>query len=167
MTLIRRHALLVAAALGLAFAAAACGGGSGSSSPAGSGTDGGTVNVASTDLGDVLVDAQGLTLYLFEADTGGTSTCTGSCADEWPPVTSARAPTAGPGVDGGKLGTVERPDGTAQVTYADHPLYRFSGDTSPGDVNGEASDAFGAEWYAVSSNGRAVKQKTGGSYGGY
>ncbi len=164
MTLIRRHALL-AAALALALAASACGGGSGSSS-AGSGTNGGTVNVASTDLGDVLVDAQGLTLYLFEADTGGTSTCTGACADQWPPVTAAGAPTAGSGVDGGKLSTVERPDGTAQVTYADHPLYRYSGDTSPGDVNGEASDAFGAEWYAVSSDGSAVEQKTGGSQGG-
>ena len=122
--------------------------------------------MASTDLGDVLVDAQGLTLYLFEADTGGTSTCTGACADEWPPVTAAGTPTAGPDIDGEKLGTVERSDGTAQVTYADHPLYRYSGDTGPGDVNGEGSDAFGAEWYAVSSDGSAVEQKTGGSQGG-
>jgi len=73
----------------------------------------------------VLTNAKGRTLYWFAPDTSATSKCTGSCAAYWPPVTGD--PEAGPGVPG-KLGTITRPGGDAQVTYNGHPLYTYIGD---------------------------------------
>jgi len=150
----------------LALAAAACGGaGSGGSTPTAT-PGGGTVQLAGTGLGSVLVDKQGMTVYLFEGDTGGSSMCSGQCATNWPPLTVSGMPTAGNGLDTAKLSTTTRPDGTKQVTYNGHPLYLFSGDSKAGQTNGEGLNAFGAEWYAVSSTGSTVeKQAVGG--GGY
>jgi predicted lipoprotein with Yx(FWY)xxD motif len=158
-----RSPLLLVVAVLAALALAACGGGSDdSSAPA---EPAGTINVAETDLGEILVGADGLTLYLFAADEGGQSSCTGACADNWPPVTIDGSPTAGDDVDSSKLGTASREDGTTQVTYNGHPLYRFSGDEQPGDTNGqEVDDA----WYAVTPDGDAAEgQKVGGYGGGY
>ena len=67
-----------------------------------------------------------MTLYLFKADEGSTSTCYDDCA-AWPPL-EADAPTGGDGIDAGLLGTTERDDGTTQVTYAGHPLYYYAAD---------------------------------------
>jgi len=103
------------------------------------------VSTASGQLGEHLVGPNGHTLYLFEKDTGSTSTCTGACAAAWPPLVTTGAPTAGGAADADLLGTTKRPDGTMEVTYNGHPLYYFSGDAAPGDTAGQEVDAFGAE----------------------
>ncbi len=169
----------IAAIAALALTAAACGG-SGTTPPSTSGGGGagttastsGTVALAKTGIGDVLVDEKGMTVYLFEKDSNGKSACSGACAELWPPLTIAGSPTAGSGIDSAKLGTTTRPDGTTQVTYNGHPLYLFSADRKPGDTNGEGLDDFGAEWYAVSAKGDSVEADSGnsgsgGGYGGY
>jgi len=106
--------------------------------------------------GMALVDEEGKTLYLWEADKNGTSTCTGPCAAAWPPVTTSGAPLAGSGVDKALLGTVKRADGTEQVTYNGHPLYYFVGDTAAGTAKGQGSKAFGASWYVVNAKGSKI-----------
>jgi predicted lipoprotein with Yx(FWY)xxD motif len=101
-------------------------------------------------LGNILVDSNGMTLYLFLKDNGTTTACTGTCAQNWPALTSA-SPSAGSGADATILGTV--PD-TNQVTYHGHLLYTFAKDKNPGDVNGEG---LLNAWYAVSPTGEAVQ----------
>jgi predicted lipoprotein with Yx(FWY)xxD motif len=103
-----------------------------------------------------LVDEDGKTLYLFEADKTSTSTCAGPCAAAWPPVTTNGAPQAGSGVDKSLLGTVKRDDGTEQVTYNGHPLYYFVGDTAAGMAKGQGSKAFGASWYVLNAKGSKI-----------
>lgn len=125
-----------------------------SSTTTASGSASGTsVAVGTTSLGQVIVDDKGFTLYLFEKDTGPTSTCVDACAKAWPPATVTGSPTAGTGVTGA-LTTTTRPDGTTQIVLAGHPLYRFAADTAPGDVNGQG---VGGTWYAVSPSGEAVE----------
>jgi predicted lipoprotein with Yx(FWY)xxD motif len=97
-----------------------------------------------------------MTLYLFEKDTGMKSTCDGSCAKFWPPVTTTGAAKAGSGLDAGKLGTTARSDGETEVTYNGHPLYYYAGDKQPGDTTGEGLNAFGALWYVLSPVGKEV-----------
>jgi predicted lipoprotein with Yx(FWY)xxD motif len=104
----------------------------------------------------MLADAEGRTLYLWEADQGDQSACDGPCAQAWPPLTTDGKPAAGEGVDAGLLGTSKRADGTLGVTYAGHPLYYFSGDQAAGDVNGKGSDGFGAKWWPVAADGAAI-----------
>jgi predicted lipoprotein with Yx(FWY)xxD motif len=95
-----------------------------------------------------------LTVYLFEADRGQGSSCTGACAGVWPPVTGK--PTASGSASSADLGTMKRADGTTQVTYKGHPLYLYVKDKDDGDAYGEAVKSFGAEWYALSSSGKKV-----------
>ena len=125
-----------------------------------------TVDTANTGLGDVLVDSQGRTLYLFLKDTGTTSECSGECATDWPPATTKGTPTAGTGADESMVGTTTRSDGTTQVTYNGHPVYRFEGDKKAGDTNGEGLVAFGAAWYALSPAGQEVTGSGSSSSGG-
>jgi predicted lipoprotein with Yx(FWY)xxD motif len=113
-----------------------------------------TVAVAETDLGDVLVDQDGMTLYVFDNDEGGESACYDDCAANWPPVVVEDAADAGDGADAGLLGTTERTDGTTQVTYNDKPLYYWVGDDAPGDTEGQA---VGDVWWAVAPDGDAVR----------
>jgi predicted lipoprotein with Yx(FWY)xxD motif len=115
-----------------------------------------TVDLHDSSLGKIIVDAQGRTLYLFEADKGGKSNCDGSCATVWPPLLSKGAPQADMGASGNLLGTTTRGDGTTQVTYGGHPLYYFAGDKAPGDVTGQDIDQFGAKWYVVGTNGKKI-----------
>ena len=105
------------------------------------------------DLGMVVVDSKGFTLYDFHKDEGGKPTCYGACAEAWPPLLTTGAPTPGNGAKASLLGTVERTDGTTQVTYAGHPLYTFVGDKKPGEGTGNDSKAFGGQWYALLGNG--------------
>jgi predicted lipoprotein with Yx(FWY)xxD motif len=151
----------------LAVAVAGCGGGSGggaygASSPSApatapsSGGNGPSVKLASSKLGKVLVDAQGRTLYLFEADKGPMSACDGACASVWPPLTTTGKPTAGPGVMASKLGTTKRSDGATEVTYNGHPLYTYAGDSTPGQTSGQGLDDYGAEWYVLSAGGNKI-----------
>ena len=103
--------------------------------------------------GKFLADGQGRALYLFEADKGSTSTCSGACASAWPPVTASTMPMAGGGVSQSLLGTTKRADGTEQLTYNGHPLYYYVGDTGPGTAKGQGSKDFGASWYVLSAKG--------------
>jgi predicted lipoprotein with Yx(FWY)xxD motif len=114
----------------------------------------GTVNLGDTSLGSILVDAEGMTLYIFTNDTGGTSSCYDDCASAWPPLLSTADPVAGEGVDATKLGTTERTDGAMQVTYAGMPLYTFASDTAAGDTTGQG---VGTKWYVVDAAGTVIK----------
>ena len=176
---IPRFALLAAATLAVGIAVAGCGGSSSSSAaPASGGTNalsgssggygygggGGsssatavTLKAVSSPLGTILVDQDGKTLYLFEADSKNKSNCSGGCLNLWPPVMANGKATAGSGVTAGMIGTAT---GSSQVTYAGHPLYWFSGDTNAGDTNGQGLDDFGGEWYAISPAGAAVKSQS-------
>jgi predicted lipoprotein with Yx(FWY)xxD motif len=87
-------------------------------------------------LGDLLVDAKGMTLYVYSKDTAGISNCTGGCLASWPALVATADMMAGAGVPG-KLGEITRADGTKQVTYNDMPLYYFAGDKAPGDTTGQ------------------------------
>ena len=167
-----RHVLARAGRLRLAgpigaFAlfAAACGtaaygpatGGYGAQTPATGGTAAAiTVKATSTRLGTLLTDSQGKTLYLFEKDQPGVSTCTGTCLGVWPAFTATGAIVAGPGVTTSMLSTIQRSDGSSEVTYNGHPLYYYVGDRNPGDANGQGLNQFGASWYVVSPNGGKV-----------
>ncbi len=135
----------------------AYGGGESSKASPGSGGEAGSAAVVSLggvpELGMVLVDSSGMTLYDFHKDQGATSSCYGACAQAWPPLLTAGEPRAGGGASASKLGTSERRDGTTQVTYAGHPLYTFVQDRKPGEANGNDVSAFGAEWYALKGNG--------------
>ena len=114
---------------------------------------GATIQTARTSLGMVLTNGKGMTVYLFEADTGPKPTCYGACAKAWPPVLTTGSPAAGPGAKASLLGTTKRTDGTTQVTYAGHPLYFFIASTKPGQVNGQGVNNFGAHWDAVKPSG--------------
>lgn len=164
---------LAAAALSLAalaLIAAGCGGSSSSQpskTPASnSGSSSGTATTISAasdpELGMVLVDSEGFTVYSFAKDKGTTSSCYGACAEAWPPVTATGKPDAGEGAMSADLGTTRRKDGTLQVTYAGHPLYTFVEDRSPGEANGNGSTAFGGEWNALDESGSAVAASAGG-----
>lgn len=90
------------------------------------------------------------TLYTFSRDSAGASACTGACADAWAPLLTSSTPVAGPGVDAGKLGTVQRADGSFQITYAGHPLYLFSRalDTT---TDGDGITAFGGQFHSIAA----------------
>jgi predicted lipoprotein with Yx(FWY)xxD motif len=144
----------------IALAVAACGSsGHANAAPAAPTTISGqpaTVGVTSTSLGQVLVDSQGRTLYLFQKDAGTTSTCTGPCATAWPPLRASGQPVVGKGANSALIGTTPRSDGAAQITYNGHPVYLFIKDQKPGDTNGEGANAFGASWFALSPAGNQV-----------
>jgi predicted lipoprotein with Yx(FWY)xxD motif len=164
----RRAAPLLAAAVIAALALAGCGGGSSSSAttstaakttstlpapkPPPPNAEEGTVFVSlgsATGLGEVLVDSEGHTLYAFSG-----AHCEGACAKAWPPLLDETGePQPSNGTAAARLGTVQRPDGTTQVTYAGHPLYAFGGDKAPGEANGDAQSAFGGTWTALKGSG--------------
>ena len=123
-----------------------------------------TVRVAQSNLGRILVDNRGRTLYLFAMDTGGKSSCNGACAAAWPPLIASGKPRAKAGARRSLLGRTRRMDGRWQVTYNHHPLYTFYKDTARGQTNGQGIDAFGAKWWAVSPAGAKIVQTdmTGG-----
>jgi predicted lipoprotein with Yx(FWY)xxD motif len=164
--------IMVAAAALTAVSLSACGGGSATSSnpSKASGDTAETVDVATSSLGNILVDSRGRTLYLFKKDSGPRSTCFGACATNWPPLRASGKPTVGTGVSASRIATVARSDGGRQVTYGGHPLYLFAGDSKSGDTNGQGVDAFGAAWLALSAAGNAVTTQpsaTGGGGGAY
>jgi predicted lipoprotein with Yx(FWY)xxD motif len=169
--MIRRKTLsLLAAGAAVALVAlaiAGCGGGEDQATAASSASkpNGGSATIGVSQvagLGKILVDSDGRSVYLFEKDTGPTSTCFAACASAWPPVTVKGMPDAGVGVNESMLGTTKRPDGTMQVTYSGHPLYLYQGDTKRGDTTGQNVDGFGAEWYVLSPAGNKVEGMAGG-----
>jgi predicted lipoprotein with Yx(FWY)xxD motif len=168
-----RTSLLLLGALPLAvLALAGCGGNASHALPTTGDGRPASVGVANTGLGDVLVDRQGRTLYLFARDSGTTSDCTGTCAVNWPPLRVRGTPLVGSGAKSSDVGITARPGGVSQLTYNGHPLYTFVNDKKPGDTNGEGINAFGGSWFAVSPAGdkvapRPQPQGGGGSGGGY
>lgn len=115
-----------------------------------------TISLRKTNLGLILVNARGHTLYLFAKDRNAKSACSGSCARFWPPLLSQGKPTAGPGVKRSLLATTRRSNGSFQVTYNRHPLYTYALDKRAGQTKGEGNSLFGAKWWAVSARGTAV-----------
>jgi predicted lipoprotein with Yx(FWY)xxD motif len=114
----------------------------------------------------VVTNAKGFTLYWFAPDTSTKSNCNGSCAAVWPPVKGPA--TAGSGVTG-KLTTITRSDGSLQAAYNGHPLYTYTGDTSPGQNNGNGLNISGGVWHEVTVSGAAPAaspSSTSGSGGG-
>jgi predicted lipoprotein with Yx(FWY)xxD motif len=98
------------------------------------------VTTAQDSLGRILVSSRGRTLYLFEKDKPGTSSCYGGCAAYWPPLLTTSKPIGAAGVKAGLLGATRRTDGTIQVTYAGHPLYTFALDTKAGQTKGQGAE---------------------------
>ena len=134
---------------GLIFVAAciaACGSGTDHTSTA--------LSLADTSVGTVIVDADGFTVYLFVPDQRGSSTCDGECAERWPPVAGSDVqPSVADGLDVNRLSTIQRNDGTVQLTYNGWPLYRFVGDTDEGAVAGHGQ---GNVWFAMAPTGEAA-----------
>jgi len=160
----------------IAVAISACGsGGSGNTGSTTTATpktaDGqaATIGVANSDLGKILVDAQGRTLYLFKKDSGTKSACFGACASAWPPLRDAGKPTVADGAKASMVATTARSDGKPEVTYNGHPLYLYTGDSKPGDTNGQGVNAFGGGWFALSPTGDQVsgQASNSGSNNGY
>lgn len=151
----RRARILVAVAAGVAMSLAACGSDDDDSNGEGdvaSGDNGPRVELADTSLGEILVDGDGRTLYLFTVDEPGTSNCVDDCLDAWPVLEGEVE--AGEGVNADLLGTTERDDGTVQATYADWPLYFFTGDEEAGDLSGQGVNDV---WYVIDAEGDAIE----------
>ena len=124
------------------------------SSPAGTAA---TIKVAAdAKLGQILVNGEGMTVYLFVVDTSTASTCYTNCAAIWPPVLTSGAPVAGAGAKASLLGTTTRTDGTVEVTYAGHPLYYFIRDKKAGDTTGQGVNGFGGLWWVLTPSGAAM-----------
>jgi predicted lipoprotein with Yx(FWY)xxD motif len=173
--------LIGAIAIAIAIAIAGCGSGGGDSSASGASggsPSGGSKQVSNPedipiavisakkagDLGEVLVDSEGRTLYDFHKDkrslySAKDSACYGTCTEEWPPLLTGGEPGAEGKAIETKLSTLARKDGTLQVTYYGHPLYTYAGDKKPGEANGNDVKAFGGEWYALGPEGEEPKDQ--------
>ena len=109
------------------------------------------VNTAEhAELGTILVEAGGRTLYLRTSDEPSVSTCSAGCARAWPPLVTRGDAVAGEGVDGDLLGTITREDGSVQVTYNGRPVYYYARDQKPGETDGQE---VGGVWFTVSTAG--------------
>jgi predicted lipoprotein with Yx(FWY)xxD motif len=149
---------LTAAAL---LTLAACGGSKDAASDAGAKSatpaKAASVRTADSELGRILVDDSGRTLYGFTKDKPGASTCDADCIAVWPALTSAKDVTAGPGTDAALLKETKLGEGAEQAMYGDWPLYYYVGDATPGDVNGQGLDG---EWFVVAADGKLIKKTT-------
>jgi predicted lipoprotein with Yx(FWY)xxD motif len=128
-------------------------------------TNAAKVMVVQSDLyGAYLANAAGRTLYMFTADQQSNgkgkavSNCYDACAKAWPPLLTGKKPEAGEQVQVLLLGTVQRKDGTRQVTYNGWPLYYFSRDKGAGETTGQDVHGFGGEWYLVTPKGTKAKE---------
>ena len=179
-----RELLAIAAIALTAFGLAACGdddssdpgGGEGTTFEAadggesqagpGSGTEGevtqkpkrrgDVIEIRDSEFGPILVDGDDRTLYLFDKESGKASECYGACADAWPPFLTEGEPRVTDGLDDDLLGTTKRDDGTTQVTYNGHPLYRYV-DDPPGQVLCHNVEEFGGLWLVVTPEGEAAQ----------
>lgn len=110
------------------------------------------VHGADSDLGEILVDPDGFTLYVFTQDSNGQSVCNDACADLWPPVPGDT--TVGSDLDSSMFGTITRDDGTAQLSINGMPLYRYTPDAKPGDTTGQG---FNDVWFVVDPTGSMME----------
>ena len=148
--------ILVAALVGVLVAGATVGTIAIASSSGSSSSKKAKLELRKGKLGRFIVDARGMTLYLFEKDKHGKSACSGACAKVWAPYETSGKPIAGPGLSRAKIGTTKRAGGATQVTYGGHPLYHYDDDHKAGQIEGEGSKAFGAEWYIVAPSGKKI-----------
>jgi len=110
------------------------------------------VHASDTDLGSILVDPEGFTLYVFTVDTGGESSCYDDCESAWPPVPADTE--IGSDLDPAMFGATTRTDGTEQLTVNGMPLYRFAADASPGDTSGQGANDV---WFVVDADGNMIE----------
>ncbi len=163
-----RFALL----LGLVLVAAACGSSAAAktAAPTNSAQSNAVSSAANKQFGKILTDGSGRTLYFFDNDKAikPQSSCMGQCVKVWPIVPASTSDTVGPGVDATKLGHIMRSDGQTQLTYNNWPVYTFSGDTAPGETNGQG---FMGIWHVAGVDGKpitsALVQPTAPSSPGY
>jgi predicted lipoprotein with Yx(FWY)xxD motif len=180
MNIAKRSALL-GATVAAAFIAAACGSNPYSSAPAAASTpataaatpatdpyaatpsaaapaqpETTTVMLANGSLGQILVDGNGRTLYLWEIDRTAKSNCYNACSNAWPPVLTTGTPIGGTGINQSLLGTSARTDGQLEVVYNGHPLYYFIADKKAGDMTGQGLNNFGGPWYVLSGSGNKI-----------
>jgi predicted lipoprotein with Yx(FWY)xxD motif len=152
----------LSALLAVSSVLAACGGSSHGGSDKSSASDAKSAVVASAKkakVGSVIVDAQGRTLYRFTAEAQGVPVCTGECVGTWPPALASSA-TGLPE----HVATVKRPDGgKLQLTYDGHPLYRYAGDQTKADANGEG---VGGQWFVVKAGAGGSQSQSEQSSGG-
>lgn len=122
------------------------------------------VGVGTTELGDVLVDSSGLSLYAFLTDMNGQSSCYDACAKAWPPLL-IDGPDLPDGLDPAVFSVTERTDRTHQLVAGDWPLYTYVQDAAPGDITGQGS---GGVWYLVAPDGQPISETpTGDTRFGY
>jgi predicted lipoprotein with Yx(FWY)xxD motif len=169
----RRLGLVLAAAAGivavvvvLVVLSSGGSGAEGAGERAAAAGDAPSVRIARSRYGRMLVDRDGRTLYLFDKDPRGRSVCTRRCARVWPPALVTGRPTAGRGIDRGKLTTVARDGSARQLVYNGHPLYTLSGETRPGQTGGEG---YLGTWWIVSPRGARIvapglEPSAGGEY---
>ena len=148
--------LAVSAVLAACGSGSSYGSGSGRTSSGSSSASAATSTVVASakkaKVGSVIVDAQGRTLYRFTAEAQGVPVCTGDCVGTWPPALASSASGLPKHV-----ATVKRPDGgKLQLTYDGHPLYRYAGDQSKADANGEG---VGGQWFVLKAGGGASQSK--------
>jgi predicted lipoprotein with Yx(FWY)xxD motif len=105
------------------------------------------------NVGSVVTDSKGMTLYRFDKDTANpsASNCEGPCADTWPPMTTTATQIHLEGVDKNLVATIARKDGSVQLTLGGWPLYRYAKDTAPGDAKGQS---VGNTWFASTPQGK-------------
>jgi predicted lipoprotein with Yx(FWY)xxD motif len=153
-----RQAITLATAGALAATALAAAGAGPSRAASADGAKVPTVRLERTNLGMILVDRSGYTLYLFTRDRRRTDRCVpvSGCIGVWPALTTTRKPVAGPGVKRSLLGTIKYRGEVRQVTYAGHPLYGYSGDFGPRSTAYVGSYEYGGTWYAVTAAGKAA-----------
>jgi predicted lipoprotein with Yx(FWY)xxD motif len=118
--------------------------------------------VSGGDLGPILADSRGFTLYTFDRDAPGVSNCGGRCAEVWPPLITTDGNVAAPDGLAGALTSITRDDGSMQVTYNGAPLYTYSMDAAPGDINGEG---VGGVWHAARATLTTVRMRDAGPLG--
>ncbi|GII20923.1 hypothetical protein [Planosporangium mesophilum] len=155
MTRARVAALLATSALALTLTSACGAFSSDKGRVSASGTDNAPSLIAKKvgNLGSVVTDGKGMTLYRFEKDTAQppASTCDGTCAETWPPVTTTADHVRISGVDRNLIGTIARKDGSIQITLGGWPLYRYAKDTAPGEAGGQG---VGNTWFASTPAGK-------------
>jgi predicted lipoprotein with Yx(FWY)xxD motif len=117
------------------------------------------VELRHTELGKVLVDSSGDTLYRFTKDSHNKDACQSisKCSGTWPALSTSARPVAGPGVKSSLLSTIKLSDGARQVTYAGHPLYRYAETSEAGETAYVGAEEFGGKWYALNAAGSTVK----------
>jgi predicted lipoprotein with Yx(FWY)xxD motif len=147
--LLKRFGLLTTAVLAVALTVAVS---------AGAASSAAKVSLRKTSVGMILVNSKGFTVYAFSKDSKNKDACVkiSGCVAIWPPLTTAAKPIAGSGVKASLLGTIPYKGNLKQVTYAGHPLYMYSSDSSPGSTSYVNQKAFGGRWPAVNAAGKEI-----------